>query len=91
MSIQEIIVIICATLGLGMVLGCLQYRMDKKNAHKKRAGFFGKMLIARIQSEEYTKPVMGNDYDSYPGNLEEQDTAEFIQFLTSGVLQRFGD
>lgn len=91
MNIQEIIVIVCATLCLGAILGSLQYRMDKKDVQRRKTVAFGELLISRIRSRKYTKPVMGNDYDSYPGSLEEQDTAEFIQFLSSGILRRFGD
>ena len=50
---------------------------------------YADILIAMINSLGYMKSVLVNDYPEYHGQLEKNDTDEFIDFLDTGILNKF--
>ena len=50
---------------------------------------YSSLLIEMINSLHYKKEVLDNDFPEYPGELEKQDTKEYINFLDEGILSKF--
>ena len=58
-------------------------------AEKKAKGVsYADILIDMIKSLIYKKEVLDNDYPEYNGELENNDTLEFINFLNTGILDK---
>lgn len=69
---------------LGILLGVIQYIGAEKNERKIS---YGELLIEMIRGKQYKKSYMPNDYPDYAKELEDKDTKEYIDFISSGVLK----
>lgn len=57
----------------------------------KQLPSFASRFITMIAIPIYYKDVMDNDYPIYPGELEDQDTEDYITYLQTGILQDIDD
>ena len=83
----EEFVLILFVIVLGILISVAKY-IAKEKKNKKIS--FASLLIEMIKSLTYKRHVLDNDFPVYPGDLEIQDTEEYISFLDSGVLDVFG-
>lgn len=75
----------CAiTVLLGIVLGSIRYFFYKKPQKERENA--GQELLRKIATHEYTKSTMPNNYPEYPGELENTDAQEYLEFVDSGIL-----
>lgn len=80
MNFSNIILLI---LSVGFFLATLQYILVEK---KEKQISFGKLLIEILMAKGYKKASMPNEYPVYKGELEEQDTEEYIDFISPDIL-----
>ena len=93
---EQIVVIIV----FGTILGVLRYIkeqkvektsinvekiVEQKQTQPRVCG--GEVFVQAITQRNYLKVYMTNDYPEYSGELEEQDTQEYIDFITPDILR----
>lgn len=85
---RDIIVIVLLVLAIGALISVVKFIMQEKEIKNST---YASIFIELINSLSYRKQVLDNDYPEYPGELEEKDTNEFVDYLSSGILQIIGN
>ncbi len=83
MNITELFTILALILSISAVLAVVKYIIATKQTQYTS---YSALFIDMINSMQYKRAVMGNDYPVYTGDLENNDTEEYIDFLKSGIL-----
>lgn len=81
MNFGGIVALIIAT---GLFLAILRYILAEKSIKKIS---YGELLTEILEAKGYKKANMPNEYPVYPGELEEKDTAEYIEFISGDILK----
>ncbi len=79
------VVTVCASIILSIITICGR----KKNQSEEKIGLYSEEFIEKIITKEYLRSHLPNDWDEYPGENEKKDTEEFIQYINSGILNKF--
>lgn len=83
MNITELFTILALILSVSAVLAVVKYIIATKQT---QYASYSALFIDMINAMKYKRAVMGNDYPVYTGDLENNDTEEYIDFLKSGIL-----
>lgn len=83
MNTIELVNITALTLSISAVVSVVKYIVATKQSQYTS---YSALFINMIKSLKYKRCVMGNDYPVYTGDLEENDTVEYIDFLKTGIL-----
>lgn len=83
MNGTSIFALILLIVSVSALLAVIKYITATKRSYYAT---YSALFIDMINSLRYKRAVMGNDYPIYTGDLEEQDTTEYIDFLKSGIL-----
>lgn len=76
--------IVLLIFAIGFFLATLRYIILEKNREKIS---YGKLLIEILSANGYQKTNMPNEYPEYKGELENEDTEEYLEFITPDILE----
>lgn len=82
------ITLILLLFSISALVCVIKYIIKEKRSQRTT---YGQILIEMIKSLKFKKTTLGNDYPEYPGTLEQTDTNEFIDYLETGILEKFDD
>lgn len=86
---MQTINIVDSIFSLVLVAGFISIFKFISSEKKAKNVSYADILIAMINTFKYKKNVLVNDYPEYHGELEKNDTNEFIDFLDTGILNKF--
>ncbi len=69
---------------IAIIFGVVKFSLYRMPRRKRETA--GQVLLEKIVTGEYTKTTLPNNYPEYPGELEETDAREYLEFIDSGIL-----
>ena len=87
-KIQQMGSLFVLVIAIAILISVVKFIISEK---KTKEVSYSELLIQMIKSLKYKKDVLNNNYPPYTGELESKDTNEYIDFLDTGILQKFDD